>query len=570
MWCARSRRRNCRGPMTGSPRPPDAQSALLGARQPHLRRRRPRRADRRHAGQFRLHHRLTCGREGLGDPNDDTQHTSRPRSDACRCSAPSPRRDRARRLQPDTTTPSPARCPDDYRLRHPIAVTEGEQSIVVVRRPRPRQPHRDAARRRDGTGAHLAPRGHRRDRGRRAGRHAESRASAQAVYQRDPRRCSASTGVPAHAITRRAYHPDDPRALATIRLSYPKMAAVAGPCGLWPTDLGPSIDNPSYNQNKQYDNLRLRHPAQPGRDGRQSVRSRAAAHRDRRLHAAPYDGIRQIPQGRVDHDHLSGNRQSQAERRRANDRPTPSKTEPRAPPTTTSPRRRAISVQAFCATRRDRTTTCSAAAEDRRLAKAHLSVHMGGIAAAIDAYHTAPTPNVIVLETEPDNDFLAGLDELRRPSAIPAPASSCSAVPATSAPYRELVRRGVNDYVVGPVKVLDMVRSICSLFSASEAVVGRPHDRGRRRQGRRRRFDGRPQRRLGHRARSRAGFRRDRSRPRLWHRAASTTTRTPLQGIANAVFSPERPDTAFMERLLAKCSDHLSLLAAPATLDQVY
>jgi pilus assembly protein CpaE len=44
----------------------------------------------------------------------------------------------------------------------------------------------------------------------------------------------------------------------------------------------------------------------------------------------------------------------------------------------------------------------------------------------------------------------------------------------------------------------------------------------------------------------------------------------PLQNLANAVFQPERPDTALMERLLAKCSDHLSLLAAPATLDRVY
>ena len=42
------------------------------------------------------------------------------------------------------------------------------------------------------------------------------------------------------------------------------------------------------------------------------------------------------------------------------------------------------------------------------------------------------------------------------------------------APYRELVRRGVSDYVVGPVDTIDVVRSICSLFSASEAVaVGR-------------------------------------------------------------------------------------------------
>jgi len=43
-----------------------------------------------------------------------------------------------------------------------------------------------------------------------------------------------------------------------------------------------------------------------------------------------------------------------------------------------------------------------------------------------------------------------------------------------------------------------------------------------------------------------------------------------MQNIANAIFQPDRPDTALMERLLAKCNDRLSLLAAPATLDRVY
>ena len=36
------------------------------------------------------------------------------------------------------------------------------------------------------------------------------------------------------------------------------------------------------------------------------------------------------------------------------------------------------------------------------------------------------------------------------------------------------------------------------------------------------------------------------------------------------MFSPDRVDTAFIDRLLSKCTDHLSLLAAPATLDKVY
>ena len=51
-----------------------------------------------------------------------------------------------------------------------------------------------------------------------------------------------------------------------------------------------------------------------------------------------------------------------------------------------------VSVQAFCETVAT-AAAARAASEDRRLAKAHLSVHMGGIAAAIEAYHTAPTGN---------------------------------------------------------------------------------------------------------------------------------------------------------------------------------
>ena len=43
--------------------------------------------------------------------------------------------------------------------------------------------------------------------------------------------------------------------MATIRLNYPKISAVAGPCGLWPEDLGPSIKNKSYFENKSYYNF---------------------------------------------------------------------------------------------------------------------------------------------------------------------------------------------------------------------------------------------------------------------------------------------------------------------------
>jgi len=131
-----------------------------------------------------------------------------------------------------------------------------------------------------------------------------------------------------------------------------------------------------------------------------------------------------------------------------------------------------VSVQAFCETM-ETAAAVRSAGEDRRLGKANLTVQMGGMAAAVESYSTIPTPNVIILETDGSSDILAGLDQL----ATVCDAGTRVVVIGSEndvAPYRELVRRGVNDYVVGPVDTLDVVRSICSLFSASEAVaVGR-------------------------------------------------------------------------------------------------
>src|SRR5436309_13339249 len=68
-----------------------------------------------------------------------------------------------------------------------------------------------------------------------------------------------------------------------------------------------------------------------------------------------------------------------------------------------------VSVQAFCETV-ETAAAVQSAGEDRRLGKAHLKIQMGGMAAAIEAYRTAPSPNVIILVTEPRGDIDAGPD----------------------------------------------------------------------------------------------------------------------------------------------------------------
>jgi pilus assembly protein CpaD len=146
-----------------------------------------------------------------------------------------------------------ATVPDDYKHRHPIAIQEANQSIAVFvgqgRGGLTSQQRTDVAGlarswQREGTGAIVAsvpvdtP---------------NARAAADAY--REIREVLAAGGVPARAITMQPYHPENPHLLAAIRVGYPKIAAVAGPCGLWPEDLGPNIMDPEYNENRHYYNF---------------------------------------------------------------------------------------------------------------------------------------------------------------------------------------------------------------------------------------------------------------------------------------------------------------------------
>src|SRR5216683_6126912 len=146
-----------------------------------------------------------------------------------------------------------ASVPDDYRLRHPIAIQEADRSVVIfvghARGGLSASQRADVIGLaqtwlREGTGAISAdlpvdtP---------------NARAAANSF--REIQALLAAAGVPPRGIVVRHYHPQDPRQMATIQLNYPKISAVAGPCGLWPEDLGPSIKNKSYIENKSYYNF---------------------------------------------------------------------------------------------------------------------------------------------------------------------------------------------------------------------------------------------------------------------------------------------------------------------------
>jgi pilus assembly protein CpaD len=146
-----------------------------------------------------------------------------------------------------------ASIPEDYRLRHPIAIEEADRSVVIfVARGRGGL---SASQRadvmglaqtwlREGTGAVVAevpfdtP---------------NARAAADSL--REIQALLAAAGVPPRGLVVRHYHPENPRLMAAIQLNYPKISAIAGPCGLWPEDLGSSIKNKGYFENKSYYNF---------------------------------------------------------------------------------------------------------------------------------------------------------------------------------------------------------------------------------------------------------------------------------------------------------------------------
>jgi pilus assembly protein CpaE len=226
-----------------------------------------------------------------------------------------------------------------------------------------------------------------------------------------------------------------------------------------------------------------------------------------------------------------------------------------------------VSIQVFCESP-DIAAIVSAAISDRRMAKAHVKLNMGGGPAAVEAYKSAPTPNVVVLEAPSGRDaLLEQLEEL---------AQYCDAGTKVVVLgklndivlYRQLIARGVSEYLVAPFGVVDFVQAMSQLFSVPGAkplgrviaIVGAKGGVGAST--------------VAHNL--------------AWSLASVTEMATiiadfdlafgtagldynqdPPQGVAEAVFAPERVDAVLVDRLLSKCGDHLSLLAAPATLDRV-
>ena len=225
-----------------------------------------------------------------------------------------------------------------------------------------------------------------------------------------------------------------------------------------------------------------------------------------------------------------------------------------------------VNIQAFC-DNQDTASVIQKASEDRRLAKAHVTVRMGSVQAALAFYQNASTPSLIIIKSLLDRGpLLADLDRL---AEICDPGTKVIVIGHINDVllYRKLVRRGVSEYILAPVEVNQIIESI-SMISIDPGPVGQVIA-----------FVG---------AKGGSGS------STVCHNTAFAIAsalksdvviadfdlpfgtagldfnQDPLQGLGEALATPERLDDVLLDRLLSRCSDHLSLFAAPSTLDKPY
>jgi len=227
-----------------------------------------------------------------------------------------------------------------------------------------------------------------------------------------------------------------------------------------------------------------------------------------------------------------------------------------------------VAIQAFCETA-EVSGAIQAASADRRMDKTHLKVQMGGAAAAAESYRHSPTPNVIVLETvNGRGEVLGHLDTLAEVCDAGTKVVVIGHVNDVQL-YRELVKRGVSDYLIAPIDTLEIVASLSGLFSAPDAepvgrviaVIGTRGGIGSSTVAHNLAYALSRQMKI-------ETVLADLDLP--FGTAGLDFNQDPLQGIAEAVFSPDRLDANLLDRLSAPCGEHLHLLAAPSTLDRLY
>ena len=132
-----------------------------------------------------------------------------------------------------------------------------------------------------------------------------------------------------------------------------------------------------------------------------------------------------------------------------------------------------ISVQAFCD--RQETAHCiNETTRDWRMKRTNVKIYMGGLPAAIEFYHKENTPSLIIIESGMRGDEL--FNQLEQLASVCDEGTKVVMIGAANdiRLYRQLMDKGLSDYLVPPLHPLHVIRSLGELYSDPEQpFIGR-------------------------------------------------------------------------------------------------
>lgn len=227
-----------------------------------------------------------------------------------------------------------------------------------------------------------------------------------------------------------------------------------------------------------------------------------------------------------------------------------------------------ITIHACC-DRPEISDIISAITADRRMARAEVSVEPGGIDAAVVRFATQASPNLLILDTMMQGpSMLHSLDRLAQVIEAGTKVVIIGAV-NDIALFRELMARGVSEYIVPPIQPIDMIRTVCGLYVSSDkpfagrviAVIGARGGVGSST--------------LAHNLAWSIAERQEAGATLLdldlsFGTAALDFNQDPPQSIADALTAPDRVDDVFLDRVTTKHTQRLMMLTAPATLEREF
>ena len=128
-----------------------------------------------------------------------------------------------------------------------------------------------------------------------------------------------------------------------------------------------------------------------------------------------------------------------------------------------------ISIGIFCDNPQS-AQVMQSAASDRRMARAHVTIQMGGIAGAAQFYTQEQTPNVVIVESHGDRARV--MAELGQFAEVCGPNTKVIVVGHVNdiLLYRELMKNHVSDYLVAPLTSLQIIESVASIYSDPAAA----------------------------------------------------------------------------------------------------